>query len=150
MQRVLDHYTVEGTLWPMPFNVSNPVLFYDKDAFRAAGLDPEKPPATLDEVKDVLADTEGLRRRQPGGLRAEARPLVPRAVVAPRPAKLYVNNENGRAKRATETVFDNPTGLEIFTWMNDMVSSGLAEDEQRRGPVAVRQPARHPATRTSA
>ena len=32
----------DKTLWPMPFNVSNPVLYYDKNAFRAAGLDPEQ------------------------------------------------------------------------------------------------------------
>ena len=29
--------------------------------------------------------------------------------------KLYVNQENGRKARATKTVFDNTTGLEIFT-----------------------------------
>ncbi len=33
----------------MPFNVSNPVFYFDKNAFRKAGLDPDKPPATLDE-----------------------------------------------------------------------------------------------------
>ncbi len=51
-------------LYPMPFNVSNPVLYYNKNAFRAAGLDPEKPPTTLDEVKaDALEDQgRGLRR----------------------------------------------------------------------------------------
>ena len=34
----------------MPFNVSNPVLYYDQNAFTAAGLDPSKPPLTLAEV----------------------------------------------------------------------------------------------------
>ena len=38
--RVTDYYTVKDALWPMPFNVSNPVLYYDKNAFTAAGLDP--------------------------------------------------------------------------------------------------------------
>ena len=47
---VLGEFEVEGTLWPMPFNVSNPVFYYDKNDFRAAGLDPEAPPATLDEM----------------------------------------------------------------------------------------------------
>ena len=42
----------------MPFNVSNPILYYDKNAFRAAGLDPEKPPTTLDEVK---ADAQKIK-----------------------------------------------------------------------------------------
>ena len=51
IQRVTDYYTVGGKLYPMPFNVSNPVLYYDKNGFRAAGLDPERPPATLEEVR---------------------------------------------------------------------------------------------------
>src|SRR3954466_9747226 len=28
VQRVFDRYTVDKVLWPMPFNVSNPVFFY--------------------------------------------------------------------------------------------------------------------------
>ena len=58
--RVLDYYTVKGTLYGMPFNVSNPVLYYNKQAFQKAGLDPNKPPATLDEVRAAsqkLVDT---------------------------------------------------------------------------------------------
>ncbi len=39
-----------GDLLSMPFNVSTTVLFYNKDAFRKAGLDPEKPPRTWPEL----------------------------------------------------------------------------------------------------
>ncbi|MDW8469220.1 MAG: extracellular solute-binding protein [Burkholderiales bacterium] len=39
-----------GELLSMPFNVSTAVLFYNKDAFRRAGLDPEKAPRTWPEV----------------------------------------------------------------------------------------------------
>jgi sn-glycerol 3-phosphate transport system substrate-binding protein len=39
-----------GNLLSMPFNVSTTVLFYNKDAFRKAGLDPEKPPRTWPEL----------------------------------------------------------------------------------------------------
>src|SRR3972149_8373475 len=52
LPQVLDFYRVEGRLVPMPFNVSNPVLFYNKAAFEAAGLDPEKPPAPLEEGRE--------------------------------------------------------------------------------------------------
>ena len=61
IKRVVDYYTVKGTLWPMPFNVSNPVLYYNKNAFQAAGLDPNNPPKTLDEVKAAAAEAQGLR-----------------------------------------------------------------------------------------
>jgi hypothetical protein len=39
-----------GDLLSMPFNVSTTVLFWNKDAFRKAGLDPEKPPRTWPEL----------------------------------------------------------------------------------------------------
>jgi len=46
-------YYGEGTplrLISMPFNSSTAVLYYNKDAFKKAGLDPSKPPKTWDEV----------------------------------------------------------------------------------------------------
>src|SRR3546814_19232715 len=51
LPRVLDEFTVEDTLWPVPFNTSNPVLYYNKKDFTEAGLDPETPPATLADIK---------------------------------------------------------------------------------------------------
>ena len=42
-----------GDLLSMPFNVSTAVLFYNKDAFRKAGLNPDKPPRTWPELIDA-------------------------------------------------------------------------------------------------
>jgi len=42
-----------GDLLSMPFNVSTAVLFYNKDAFQKAGLDPNKPPRTWPEMIDA-------------------------------------------------------------------------------------------------
>lgn len=39
----------------MPFNASTIVLYYNKDAFREANLDPNKPPKTLDELAEMAA-----------------------------------------------------------------------------------------------
>ena len=39
-----------GKTWGIPFQRSTIVMYYNKDAFRAAGLDPENPPATWDEL----------------------------------------------------------------------------------------------------
>ena len=47
----MSYFTVDGQMYAMPFNTSGPVLYYNKKAFTAAGLDPEQPPATLDEVR---------------------------------------------------------------------------------------------------
>lgn len=39
-----------GHLVSMPFNSSTPVLFYNKDAFKKAGLNPDQPPKTWPEL----------------------------------------------------------------------------------------------------
>jgi sn-glycerol 3-phosphate transport system substrate-binding protein len=41
---------IEGKTWGIPFQRSTIVAYYNKDMFRAAGLDPEAPPTTWDEM----------------------------------------------------------------------------------------------------
>jgi sn-glycerol 3-phosphate transport system substrate-binding protein len=51
---VTGYYTTpDGKMLSMPFNSSTPVLYYNKDAFKKAGLDPEKPPKTWPEVAEA-------------------------------------------------------------------------------------------------
>jgi len=50
---VVGYYSKDGKLYSMPFNSSSPILYYNKDAFRKAGLDPAKPPATWKEVGEA-------------------------------------------------------------------------------------------------
>jgi sn-glycerol 3-phosphate transport system substrate-binding protein len=45
----------EGRLLALPLGRATPVLFYNRDAFRMAMLDPAKPPVTWDEMVPVLA-----------------------------------------------------------------------------------------------
>ena len=48
---VAGYYTApNGQMLSMPFNSSTTIFYYNKDAFKAAGLDPAKPPATWAEV----------------------------------------------------------------------------------------------------
>lgn len=49
---VTGYYTdSKGKMLSFPFNSSTPVLYYNKDAFRKTGLDPEKPPRTWKEME---------------------------------------------------------------------------------------------------
>ncbi len=45
--------TSKGEMLSLPFNSSTAVMYYNKDAFRKAGLDPEKPPVTWPEFFDA-------------------------------------------------------------------------------------------------
>ena len=47
MTNALDE---EGALWSVPFQRSTPVLYYNKDLFREAGLDPEVAPRNETEL----------------------------------------------------------------------------------------------------
>lgn len=50
---VVGYYTdTEGNMLSMPFNSSSPILYYNKDVFEKAGLDPEKAPETWEEVAE--------------------------------------------------------------------------------------------------
>lgn len=44
---------VEGTLYTLPTAVRALALFYNRDLMEAAGLDPNSPPTTLDELRDM-------------------------------------------------------------------------------------------------
>ena len=51
VEAVAGYYTApNGDMMSFPFNSSTPVFHYNKDAFKAAGMDPEKPPTTWPEV----------------------------------------------------------------------------------------------------
>jgi|Transcript_11564 sn-glycerol 3-phosphate transport system substrate-binding protein len=56
---------IEGKTWGIPFQRSTIVAYYNKDMFRDAGLDPEAPPASWDELVSMgkaltKGDTYGL------------------------------------------------------------------------------------------
>ncbi|MDE7219504.1 MAG: extracellular solute-binding protein [Oscillospiraceae bacterium] len=58
----LRSYTYEGQLISLPLNASTMLMYYNKDAARDAGLDPDAPPATIAELAewtDKLTVREG-------------------------------------------------------------------------------------------
>jgi sn-glycerol 3-phosphate transport system substrate-binding protein len=51
---VVGYYSdTEGNILSMPFNSSTPILYYNKDVFEEAGLDPEDPPETWGELEEM-------------------------------------------------------------------------------------------------
>src|SRR5258708_26514000 len=48
---IANYFTINKKLYSMPWNNSMPILYYNKDAFQAAGLDPNSPPQTLDDIR---------------------------------------------------------------------------------------------------
>jgi len=123
LPRITSYYSVDGVLLPAYFNTSNPILYYDKAAFEKAGLDPDTPPATLEEVKEYSEKL--VAAGYPQGFALKTEPWFLEQWSA-KGGVTYVNNGNGRRARATAVTWDNPVMTEVFTWMKEMVDRKLA------------------------
>lgn len=63
---VAGYYTApNGQMLSFPFNSSTTVFHYNKDAFKAAGLDPDKPPKTWPEVAAAAAKLKAAGHKCP-------------------------------------------------------------------------------------
>jgi sn-glycerol 3-phosphate transport system substrate-binding protein len=122
IERTVTAFTVNDTLWPMPFNISNPILYANAGMLAAAGV--TELPTTLDEIRAAaqkVVDT-GVA---PAGITliSSAWNIEQMFGLADLP---FADGGNGRVERASELLIDNELGLEIFTWMSEMVADGLA------------------------
>jgi len=121
-ENILGYYTFDGQLHSMPFNTSNPILYYNKDMFKAAGLDPEKPPATYEEVAEYAKK-----------LTKDGRYGVSFALYGwfmeqfhANAGKEYVDNGNGRTAMATSSLVNGELAVETMEWWTGMVKDGVA------------------------
>ena len=63
---VAGYYTApNGQMLSLPFNSSTPVFYYNKDAFKAAGLNPDKAPGTWPEVALAAAKLKATGHKCP-------------------------------------------------------------------------------------
>lgn len=124
LPKVTGYYTVQGVLRSMPYNPSNPILFYDKTTFAKAGLDPERPPQTLDEVREYSKKIVASGAAEHGIALRIAEFFT--EFWSSKNGQVYANHGNGRLARATAVDLDNPTQRKVWTWWHDMVRDGLA------------------------
>ncbi len=124
LPRATAYFSFKNVLYGMPWSLSNPILWYNKTAFVKAGLDPNKPPQTLAQVKEYSQKIVASGAAKHGiALRVE--PYIFEFLNAKSGGTL-VNNANGRDGRATAATLETPIADQIWSWWNDMVRSGLA------------------------
>jgi len=126
-EKAVRSYTVDDKLWAMPFCGGVALLYYNKLAFREVGLDPERPPRDLEEVRqysEKLLRKDGSGQVVRSGLAIDVQEWTEH--VLSQHDDLLVDNSNGREGRATKVLFDNDTGRWFFQWWHDMVEQGLA------------------------
>ena len=123
---VLNYYKYQDKLQSMPFNASSSILYYNKDAFKEVGLDPEKPPTTFSEVTEYAKkltkkDASGQTVRYGFGPSIYGWFFEQWMAVS---GQLYADNGNGRDDRATKVVYNNAAGKAILDWWKAGLDGG--------------------------
>lgn len=125
---ITSYYSMDGKLNGMPFNTSNPILYYNKDAFKAAGLDPAKPPKTFEEFE---ADAKALTKKGMTGASIAIYGWFMEQFFANQNAE-YLNNGNGRTSPATESLVNSDAGVKTLTWWKKMVDEKVVSNLGRK------------------
>jgi sn-glycerol 3-phosphate transport system substrate-binding protein len=118
-------YTVEGKQWAASANLVTPLLYFRRGAFLAAGLDPDKPPETLDQVHQaaMAMQAKGVATK-PVALRLDS-PLLENWLTGA--GVSVVNHGNGRDSRADAGDMEGPKATQLFEWIRTMTSDGLLD-----------------------
>ena len=109
----------DGSLLSMPFNVSTAVLFYNKDAFKKAGLDANKPPATWPEL---IAAAQKIRSTSSAGCGFTTTWLawIQLEQLGSRHNLAVGTQSNGRGGLNAELNFNNPLYVKQVQTLVDM------------------------------
>jgi len=127
---IKGYYSRAGKLQSMPFNSSVPLLYINATAFRKAGLDPTKPPATLDDIR-----TDAMKLKSSGAAKYPFNAAIYGwyfEQLTAEAGKTYCNNDNGRSSRADSVTFDDPEQVQFLSWWKGMLADGLATNTGRK------------------
>src|SRR5207237_1421471 len=117
-----------GKTWGVPFQRSTIVLYWNKDAFKDAGLDPEKGPATWDQMVDFakkLTKTDASGNVTQWGVKIPSSGFpywLFQGLTTPNDVLLM--NEAG-----TETYYDKPGVIDALQYWMDLVKKEKVHPE---------------------
>jgi sn-glycerol 3-phosphate transport system substrate-binding protein len=107
----------------MPFNSSTAMLYYNKDMFKQAGLDPDKAPKTWKEVEQFSQKIMDAKIAKGGfSMGWPAWIFEQEFALHDQP---YANNDNGRKAMATKVLFNTDFGNKLLGEWQRMAKSGI-------------------------
>lgn len=131
---IAAYYTVGGTLYSMPFNSSTPILYYNKDMFKKAGI--TKVPdslAGIERIGDDLLNKGGAGEVISLGIYG----WFFEQFTCKQQAH-YADNGNGREAAATAVDFDkNGAGVKTLTAWKELSDKGYAPNVGRGGDAGL-------------
>lgn len=111
----------EGKLWSIPWQRSTPVLYYNKDFFSEAGLDPNKPPATWDELE---SDAQKLTVKDSSGNVTRWGVMIPNDYWIFKPLLLEAGGKADN-EAGTQIVIDDKYNRQVYDWLLHLGQIGV-------------------------
>lgn len=111
LENVVDLSYVDGKMYgaPMQYNVS--YLYWNKDIFEASGLDPDTPPATLEELAEFAEKCTDTSKNQYG---------LALPVQATYMQFLWANGGDVDNPETGENLLDSNENLQTLEWLQDL------------------------------
>ena len=124
--------TEEGEVLSLPWNISTGILYYNKEAFARAGLDPNRPPRTFEELEEfghrlVKAGYIGFTTAWPAGYHLEH---LGSAHNTP-----FASRGNGYAGSGFPLLINAPLFVHHLSKLVEWQKSGLFQYSGRYGDV---------------
>ena len=124
LSAVAGYYTTtDGKMLSMPFNSSTPVLWWNKAAFKKAGLDPEAPPKTWPEVGEYAKKI--VAAGYPCGFSTAWQSWIHLENFSAWHDVPFGTEENGFAGTKTEFTFNGPMQVkhiqQLADWQKDKI-----------------------------
>ena len=121
---VAGYYTApNGQMLSFPFNSSTPVFHYNKDALKAAGLDPNKPPTTWPEVALAAAKLKAAGHKCP--FTTSWISWTQLETFSAWHNTLYATKNNGFGGLDTRLAFNTPLHVRHIENLANMAQQGL-------------------------
>jgi len=125
---LMENSKVKGKIWGVPFQRSTIVMYYNKDAFKEAGLDPNKPPATWAEMaaaaqKLTKKDASGNVTRWGVHIPSTGYPYWMFQALCIQNGLELMNKDGNR------TYFDKPEVVEALQYWRDLAAKYKAMPE---------------------
>ena len=117
---MLEAHSVDGTVYGAPLYGSPSVLFYNKNLFEKAGLDPEKAPTTYEEMLEMAEKLSALKTDDGNKVYAFGQPTASVPVVGASLTAFtanfggYVFDENGEFNIDNEGFIESMEMLQVL------------------------------------
>lgn len=116
---LMENGVVDGKTYGVPFQRSTIVMYYNKDLFRAAGLDPDKPPTTWEELAEVGAaltkkNTDGNVEQWGAMIPSTGYPYWMFGALTKQQGQVLMNQEGN------ETYFNAPKVVDALNYWKDL------------------------------